>query len=222
MIAHSMVLMVTGESWMLRVQDASHGAGQTRPVNSGKLLVESRLRAASRPVAAIGEIVPVGDLVVDRTADVTIGDAAIHAARRLIARRLLAQRQHELAIVADSVGGRRITPVRAIDLQKPRDLAHLATLEPVPPLRISRAELRSASITRQLHLARTLPARPLAASAPTVGHNRQAARSNDPRRSFDRRSSYSPATSIGGPLCAASSASARRYSTGITLRNFGK
>ena len=48
MIAHSMVLIVTGASWMLRVHDASHGAGQIRPVNSGKLLVESRLRAASR------------------------------------------------------------------------------------------------------------------------------------------------------------------------------
>src|ERR1700727_3085740 len=112
-----------------------------------------------RPVAAVCEVIPVGDLVVDRAADVTIGDTAIHAARRLIARRLLAQRQHKLAIVADSVGGRRITPVRAIDLQKPRDLAHLGSLEPVWPLPISRPEPRSASITRQLYLARTLPAR---------------------------------------------------------------
>src|SRR5258705_10182155 len=47
-IAHSMVLMATGLSSMLSVQDASHGAGQTRPVTSGKLLVECRLRAASR------------------------------------------------------------------------------------------------------------------------------------------------------------------------------
>ena len=46
-IAHSIVLMVTGLSSMLSVQDASHGAGQTRPVTSGKLLVECRLRAAS-------------------------------------------------------------------------------------------------------------------------------------------------------------------------------
>ena len=46
-IAHSMVLMVTGLSSMLSVQDASHGAGQMRPVNSGKLLVECRLREAS-------------------------------------------------------------------------------------------------------------------------------------------------------------------------------
>jgi hypothetical protein len=46
-IAHSIVLMVTGLSSMLSVQDASHGAGQTRPVTSGKLLVVWRLRAAS-------------------------------------------------------------------------------------------------------------------------------------------------------------------------------
>ena len=38
---------VTGFSSMLSVQDASHGAGQTRPVTSGKLLVECKLRAAS-------------------------------------------------------------------------------------------------------------------------------------------------------------------------------
>ena len=46
-IAHSIDLMVTGFSSMLSVQEASHGAGQTRPVTSGKLLVECRLRAAS-------------------------------------------------------------------------------------------------------------------------------------------------------------------------------
>ena len=110
------------------------------------------------PIAAIGEIVPVGDLVVDRTADVTIGDAAIHAARRLIARRLLAQGQHEFAIMADSVGGRRIAPVRAIDLQKSRDLAHPVTPEPAAaPDCAGRAPTRS--IRRRLYLARTLPAR---------------------------------------------------------------
>jgi hypothetical protein len=46
-MAHSMVLMVTGLSSMLSVHDASHGAGQMRPVNSGKLLVECRLLEAS-------------------------------------------------------------------------------------------------------------------------------------------------------------------------------
>ena len=46
-MAHSIVLMVTGLSSMFSVQEASHGAGQMRPVNSGKLLVECRLREAS-------------------------------------------------------------------------------------------------------------------------------------------------------------------------------
>ena len=46
-MAHSMVLMVTGLSSMLSVQEASHGAGHTRPVTSGKLLVECRLSAAA-------------------------------------------------------------------------------------------------------------------------------------------------------------------------------
>ena len=40
MMAHSIDLMLTGVSGMFSVQLASHGAGQMRPVNSGKLLVE--------------------------------------------------------------------------------------------------------------------------------------------------------------------------------------
>ena len=46
-MAHSIDLMVTGMSSRFSVQEVSQGAGQTRPVNSGKLLVECRLRAAS-------------------------------------------------------------------------------------------------------------------------------------------------------------------------------
>ena len=46
-IAHSMVLMVTGLSSMLSVQAASQGAGQMRPVNSGKLLVECSVSSAA-------------------------------------------------------------------------------------------------------------------------------------------------------------------------------
>src|SRR5436305_13910557 len=47
-IAHSIDLIVTGVSIRLRTHAASHGAGQTRPVNSGKLLVDCRLWSASR------------------------------------------------------------------------------------------------------------------------------------------------------------------------------
>jgi len=47
MIETSMFLMVTGGALMPRVQDPSHGAGHTRPVNSGKLFVLwSRSRAS--------------------------------------------------------------------------------------------------------------------------------------------------------------------------------
>ena len=40
MIDFSISLIVTGSSLMLSTHDASQGAGQTRPVNSGKLFVE--------------------------------------------------------------------------------------------------------------------------------------------------------------------------------------
>jgi hypothetical protein len=48
MIACSIDLMPTGSLLMFSVQAASQGAGQTRPVNSGKLLVECRTSIASR------------------------------------------------------------------------------------------------------------------------------------------------------------------------------
>ena len=48
MIACSMLLMPTASSFTFRVQAASHGAGQMRPVNSGKLLVESSTSNARR------------------------------------------------------------------------------------------------------------------------------------------------------------------------------
>ena len=47
MIATSMALMVTGGSMMPSTQEPSHGAGQTRPVNSGKLFVWCRRSSAS-------------------------------------------------------------------------------------------------------------------------------------------------------------------------------
>ena len=40
-MACSMLLMPTGSLLMFSTQAASQGAGQMRPVNSGKLLVES-------------------------------------------------------------------------------------------------------------------------------------------------------------------------------------
>ena len=48
MIPHSICLIVTGSSLIASTHDASHGAGQIRPVNSGKLFVSCRRSIAVR------------------------------------------------------------------------------------------------------------------------------------------------------------------------------
>src|SRR5690606_29118553 len=48
MMACSIDLMPTGSLLMFSVHAASHGAGHTRPVNSGKLLVECSVSSAAR------------------------------------------------------------------------------------------------------------------------------------------------------------------------------
>ena len=111
---------------VLDVQRAGRLAGRGTDAAGELREIVGREKVARRllPLAAIGEIVPVRDLVVDRASVVAIGDAAIHAARRLIARRFLAQRNHEFAIMANPVGGGRVAPIRAIDFQKACHLAH--------------------------------------------------------------------------------------------------
>src|SRR5262249_48316983 len=79
------------------------------------------------PVAHVYEVVPVGDLVVDRAAGVTIRDAAVHAARRLVARVLLGQRNDELAPVAHALLDRRVIAVVALELEEAGDLSHLTS-----------------------------------------------------------------------------------------------
>src|SRR6185437_4669993 len=85
------------------------------------------------PVAVIDEVVPVGDLVVDRAAGraglnragaVAVGNAAVHAARGLIARFLFAQRNHELVEVLQALGDRLVLAVVPFDLKKTRNLSH--------------------------------------------------------------------------------------------------
>ena len=123
-MAHSMDLMVTGTSMMFSVQAASHGAGQMRPGHFGEVVGRVQVLRRHVPVGVVDEVVPVGDLVVHRAAGVTIGDAAIHAARGLARDLRLARRDDELAVMADAVGGRLVGPVLAFDLEKARDLAH--------------------------------------------------------------------------------------------------
>src|SRR4029077_19983198 len=76
------------------------------------------------PVGVIDEVVPVRDLVVDRAALVTIGNAAIHASGRLLDRVRVAEREQELSVVTNTVGRRLVAPVLAFDLEEARDLSH--------------------------------------------------------------------------------------------------
>src|SRR3546814_18313741 len=69
----------------------------------GEVVRRVEVAAGFLPIVAIDQIVPVGDLVVHGAAIVAIGNAAIHAASRLIAHGLFAERDHELLVVADAV-----------------------------------------------------------------------------------------------------------------------
>src|SRR5271163_3371411 len=122
------------------------------------------------PITLVNEVVPIGDLVIDRASwragrdrasALAIGHAAIHAARRLDDVVLLRQRQHEFAPVVNALGDRLVVTVLTLVFEKAGDLTHCDSfLVPVP--------LYSAAMAAAL-----------------------------------------------------SSLSARRYSTGMTLRNFG-
>jgi hypothetical protein len=55
---------------------------------------------------------------------VAIGNAAIHAARGLVARLFLGEGNDEFAIAFDALGGRRVFAIVTLDLEKTCDLAH--------------------------------------------------------------------------------------------------
>lgn len=110
---------------MLSVQDASQGAGQMRPVNSGKLLVECRRVRRRAPLVAIDQIVPVGDQIVDRATLMTKGNAAIHAARRLLFHFGIRQRMDEFLVVLQTRFRLFIAAVLTFDFQKAGDVSHV-------------------------------------------------------------------------------------------------
>src|SRR5262249_2895369 len=112
------------------------------------------------PVAAIDEVVPIRDLLVDRTPGrragqdigaVAIRNAAIHAARGLCSCLLFGQRQHELAPVLYALFDRLVMAVIALVLKEAGNLAH-ATPPPAwcAPCRSRRARggIRAASPCR--------------------------------------------------------------------------
>src|SRR5262249_234946 len=85
------------------------------------------------PVAAVDKVVPVRDQIVHRTAGgragdraraVAIGDAAVHAARCLLAILLFGEGQHEFAPVLDALLNRLVVAVLTLVFEEPGDLAH--------------------------------------------------------------------------------------------------
>src|SRR4029079_651541 len=76
------------------------------------------------PLLAIDEIVPVRNDVVDRAARLAERDAAIHAARALLDRGLVLQREDELAIIGDALRHRQRDFMDAPQLHEAGDLAH--------------------------------------------------------------------------------------------------
>ena len=98
MIAFSICLIVTASpSRISSTHAASHGAGHSRPVNSGKLLVACSCAIASSEAVAVDEVVPVRDQVAQRAAVVAEGHPAVHAAGALLAQLRLRPREQELA-----------------------------------------------------------------------------------------------------------------------------
>ncbi len=121
-----------GDRHVLEVQRAGLLAGRGADAAGEFREVVGRMQVADRlfPVAAVDEVVPVGDLVVDRTPGrpVAVGNAAIHAARRLLLDLLVRHRDGEFTEMADAVGCRLILHDLPVDLQKTCNLAHRIVL----------------------------------------------------------------------------------------------
>ncbi len=71
------------------------------------------------PLLPVDEIVPVRNDVVDRAAGLAERDAAVHAARALLRRFVVLERQHELAVVPDALGDRQRDLLDARSSMKP-------------------------------------------------------------------------------------------------------
>ena len=106
----------------------------------GKIVGRMEHVERAPPVVLVDEVVPVGDDVVHRAAGVTIGDAAIHAARRLIAQLVRRGRDHELLVIAQPFGRIEIITIAPLDFEKAGFLAHSCYAQtcliiPPPPSR---------------------------------------------------------------------------------------
>src|SRR5690606_23615190 len=111
-----------GDRYVFQVQRAGFLAGSGADAAGEFGEIVGRVEVARRlfPIAVIDKVVPVRDLVVDRTAGIAMaeGNAAIHAARRLVGDASFGQRNGEFAEVTDAVGRRLVARFFAFDFEK--------------------------------------------------------------------------------------------------------
>ena len=193
-----------GDRNVLEVQRAGFLAGRRADAAGEFREIVGRVQVADRvvPVAIVDEVVPVRDLVVDRAAGRAMAErhAAIHAARGLFLDLLVRHRQREFAEMPDAVGRRLVLVHLPVDLEKTCYLAHISTLV------FASAALRRAAVNFAAGLVTCNAAAVNAALMADAMQRRQ-------------HGPYSAAT----PMRMRSiSSSARRYSTGMILRNFGR
>mgnify|MGYP001410881785 CR=1 FL=1 len=92
-----------------RFVDAQHARGFTRrgadaPGEFGKVVRGMKHANGFFPAVAVNQIVPIRNDVVHRAARVAEGNAAIHAARALVADLLFGEIQVDFEIVVDALG----------------------------------------------------------------------------------------------------------------------
>src|SRR6185437_7404725 len=183
------------------------------PRELGEIVGRMQVARGLFPVALIHEVVEVRDLVVDRTTGrarrdragaVAIGDAAVHATRGLVARLFLRERHDEFVEMLHALGDRRVLPVVALDFQKTCDLTHSKPDAPASYVGLHCfPSLRGAKRRSNPHFP-CCSMDCFASLAMTICW------------------SYAPIAIFGSASAfALNSRRARRYSTGITLRNFG-
>ena len=114
--------------------ERARGFARRRTYAAGHLgEVVGRVKVLRRllPVGVEDEVVPVGDLIVDRAAGVTIGDAAVHAAGCLDLRVFLAQGLDEFAPMLQALRDRRVLALGALEFEEACNLAHSSSLSAV-------------------------------------------------------------------------------------------
>ena len=116
-----------------RLIDAQHagglaGRGADAAGELGEVVGGVEAADGGFPAAVVDQVVPVGNEVVDRAAGVAEGNAAIHAARALLALLLLGEWLVDFEPVLKPVFDLAAGGLFALNLQKSCDLTHAAPL----------------------------------------------------------------------------------------------